>query len=125
MTKEYTRFGQTIQQREADSTDDWQDVPLDDLVEASIAVGVADEMRKRNRKNPPILSIRVVRSDRNKAIAAELGLDADELADRLARPDHNEGTTKRVSEERLDEIASELKMSGTEIRDRFAGRFQG
>ncbi len=88
---EYTKFGDQILQRVNESTDDWEQVPLDDVMEAGVAVGIAEEMRKQNRSNPPRVATNIIRNQKNQDIAAELGITADELADRLARPDHNQG----------------------------------
>ena len=72
---------------------------------------------------PRKLMAKITRAPKNEAIAAELGLNADQLADRLARPDENDGTNTRVSEERFDELMAELGLPPEESRARFNGEF--
>ena len=74
-------------------------------------------------KAPRKLMARTIRSPENEARAAKLGLTADEMADRLARPDENDGTNTRLPEAEFDAVMAELGLSPKEARDRFSGEF--
>ena len=117
---ENTRFGDKIIQRE-DSSEPWVDVPMDDQVEAGVAVGIAETLKKRNTENPPRLGLTITRSRQNEGIAAKLGITADQLAERLARPNDNQGTVTRVPEGEFDGLMDELGLSPDEARARFKG----
>jgi hypothetical protein len=67
--------------------------------------------------------VMIIRAESNKQIAVKLGLTADELADRLARPDHNQGTNLRVTDEEFDDLMAELGLSGDDARARFRGDY--
>ena len=72
---------------------------------------------------PRKLMARTIRSQANIDRAARLGITADQMADRLARPDENEGTVTRLPEAEFDEIMAELGLSPQEARARFNGEF--
>jgi len=72
---------------------------------------------------PRKLMARIIRSPENEARAAKLGLTADEMADRLARPDENDGTNTRLPEAEFDAVMAELNLSPEEARARFNGSF--
>ena len=65
----------------------------------------------------------IIRSETNTSIATQLGLTADELADRLARPDQNQGTRELVPDDEFKALMAGLGLSDQEARDRFDGRF--
>lgn len=121
---EYQRFGNGFVRRKVDSTDDWQETPLDDI-DASVlnAFQNAEERRRDRLRRGAAGGVNIHRSKQNEDIASELGLaDADDLAERLVGR-RGGGTNTRVSEERFDAIAETLGLTPQEIRDRFAGRF--
>lgn len=110
----------------------WVDTPMEDREIAREAVlaereRVINEKEERARavvSNPGFRAgALITRSDANQAIAAKLGLSADELADRLARPDVNQGTRARLTEEEFDAEMSKLGLSPEEARARFKGTF--
>ena len=63
----------------------------------------------------------ITRSEQNKGIAEKLGIDADQLAERLARPDMNQGTLTRLPEAEFDKEMKKLGFSPAEARARFKG----
>lgn len=121
MPYEYTRFGDGIVRRLEDSTDDWEPVPSDDLVNAQVALQVAEALAADRGRGRRGISVQIHRSERNEAVAHELGLTADQLADRLAKSDQNQGTGKRVEEGRFDELMQSIDLDPDEARARFKG----
>lgn len=121
--KEYARFGDGLVQRAKDSTDDWEPVPADDEQIAAVEVGVAEAMRERNSTSPPRVATNIIRASRNEEIAEKLGLNADQLADRLAKRDENQGTVTRVDDAEFDALMGELGLDPQEARDRFTGAY--
>lgn len=115
---EYAKFGESIVRRAVDSTDDWLPVPEEGMVDATIAVRVSEELRKRPAA--PMAS-RIIRSEENEATARRLGLNADQLADRLAQPDQNQGTRERIPEAEFDVEMERLGLPPDEARARFNG----
>lgn len=61
MDYEYTRFGDTIQRRIKDSTDDWEDVPEEDMPDALVEVRAAELERERHAANPRRMTARITR----------------------------------------------------------------
>lgn len=120
---EYARFGEKIVQR-LDASEEWVDVPLDDRVDAEVTVRVAEEMRVWNREHPGVgVGTEIIRAPRNIEIAARLGLTADELAERLAEPDKNQGTAARIPDSEFDALMAEIGLGAEEARARFKGTF--
>ena len=96
------------------------------LVERERAISDKEQQAREVVDNPGYKAgALIIRSETNKSIAAELGLDADELADRLARPDQNQGTRELVPDDEFKALMSGLGLSEQEARDRFDGRFWG
>lgn len=136
---EYSRFGQGFVRR-ASPDDEWQEVQYDDLDPAVFAEIRAEELiKERGGTRGAAFSAEIIRAPQNDAIARELGFTGDErvdvqnrnadgatpgdvLAQRL-NDRGSDGTMVRVTEERFDEIAAQLGMSGEELRVRFAGRY--
>jgi len=120
---EYTRFGEVIIRRE-NSEFEWENVLESDIVDASVSVGISEAFRELNMaQGPSRLALLITRSPQNGVIAEKLGITADELADRLARPGDNQGTMLRVPEEDFDNLMAELGLSPEEGRARFNGTF--
>ena len=120
---EYTRFGDKIQRRE-NADFEWEDVPEDDMMDARVELGVKEEIRaRRDASGPPRLGLEITRSERNIEIAEKLGITGDQLAERLAKPDENQGTNIRVSEDEFDFMMAELGHSPEEARARFNGSY--
>lgn len=119
---DYARFGDKIVQRpnRADPTVDWVEVPPEDYAFAE-AMLIAEANRNDDLDGPPPLVTGIRRAPRNDEIAERLGLNADELAERLAEPDKNRGTRIRVPEEEFDSMMAELGLSPEEARARFRG----
>ena len=94
------------------------------MLDAMTEVEVTRRMRAFNvsRIGQPVSSF-ITRSPQNEEIAASMGITADELADRLARPDHNEGTRKRIPEADFDKAMKRMNLTGDEGRLRFSGKF--
>jgi hypothetical protein len=120
---EYAPFGDSIVRRPAESTDPWETVPPEDLEDARVEVRVAAKLKAQRRGMTGKAASRVIRSERNEKVAKSLGLNAGELAERLARPDDNRGTKLRVSEEDFDSYMGELGLSPEEARARFKGTY--
>lgn len=72
---------------------------------------------------PRKLMATITRSPLNEARAARVGLTAEQLADRLARPDENDGTNIWLPEAEFDALMAELDLSPEESRARFDGSF--
>ena len=122
---EIQRFGDGFCRRK-DASEPWEMVSADQATAAEIAqVLTAEALRQRNVDSPPRVGSVIIRSARNLRIAGELGLSADQLADRLVKPDQNQGTGRRVPEKDFDAMAKEIGLSPKEMRDRFAGRYKG
>ena len=120
---ELKRFGKQYCRRE-DASQEWEILDENLVGVADLAELIAEEIiRKRNTENPPRVASVVIRSERNEALARKLGLNAAQLADRLARSDYNQGTTIRVPDGEFDAIARELGLDPQEARNRFAGRY--
>lgn len=144
-TYEYARFGQGFVRRAAESTDDWMSCPRDDVPKSFFD----DETRARIRReakamgggdpfvntdhvpagavlhtnNPDQVSKTAGFLLPNKqvdALASELGLTGVELRKRLTKAEGGTGT--RVSDERFDEIMTELGIDPQVARERFADR---
>lgn len=118
MDYEYTRFGAGIVRRPLESTDDWEECAADDL-NAQVAVQVAETLASKPGRRA--MTTRIIRSEKNEAVAQELGLTADQLADRLAKPDQNQGTNRRLEEGRFDELMQSMDLDPDEARARFKG----
>ena len=94
------------------------------LVERERAISEKEQQAREMVDNPGYKAgALIIRSETNKSIAAQLGLDADELADRLARPDQNQGTRELVPDDEFKALMAGLGLSDQEARDRFDGRF--
>lgn len=122
---EYSRFSGYPSgwvRREKDSTDDWQEVPLEDAQVAEDAY-VAGKIDGAMAAQEGKLGAVVTRSEENKARSAKIGLTADELAELLNSPEKNSGTRRRIPEEDFAQLAAELGLPVQEVKDRFAGRF--
>lgn len=114
-------------------TSSWENVPEDDalmaregvLLERERVIAAKEERGRQIQSNPGYdrVGALITRSERNKEIAAKLGIDADQLAERLARPDQNQGTLARLSEEDFDTEMEKLNLSPEEARARFKGTF--
>ena len=115
---DYEKFGNGFIQRE-DADDEWRPVPADDV--ALAAQALVDQAKAITRL--PRMGTRIILSARNETIAARLGLDAEQLADRLAKPDQNQGTGRRVADFQFDEAMREIDLDPDEARDRFTGRY--
>lgn len=123
---EYARFGATNVRREFESAEAWEEVPPEDTMEAEMALRLHERDRQRvlgDHTRGVIRPSRVLRSEKNKEVAKELGLSADSLADRLSRHDDNRGTLNRVEEGRFDTLMAQLDLDPNEARDRFSGRY--
>lgn len=136
---EYARFGDGFVRRLADSTDDWQDCPLDDVPAEFFKEEMKKEMRRTgemiDRPNDipdnsefvgaggtgksNFVAVRHANPE-VEAMAEELGLTANELRGRLNGA--KGGANIRVPEERFDEIARAVGLDPQEARDRFADR---
>ena len=137
---EYTKFGpegtDNYLERE-DASEEWRQA---DRTTAKLAILDEKEKRLTAREAflndhtisindpdwgtaPRKLMARIIRSQANIDRAAKLGITADEMADRLARPDENDGTNTRLPEAEFDEIMAELGLSPEEARARFSGEF--
>lgn len=138
---EYTKFGKSgdadeYMERE-DSSVEWRDA---DPGIARMAILEEKEQRLAAREaylndhtidpsdprwgSPPRkLMAKITRAPVNEARAAKVGLTADELADRLARPDENNGTNIRLPDAEFDDLMAELDLSPEEARARFSGTF--
>lgn len=109
----------------------WVNTPVDDellatksMLEETLRYIREKEERAREAQNTPGIDkfgIVITRSERNKGIAGKLGIDADQMAERLARPDMNQGTLTRLPEEEFDALMEELDLSPGEARARFKG----
>lgn len=116
---EYQLFGDHYIKRENEGHD-WehasdQESAGKEIAEQKIATAIL-----RDTPDPgPV----IIRSQQNIDIAAKLGLSAGELADDLARSDHNDGTRIRLSDDEFDLEMAWLGLSSQEAGDRFAGRF--
>jgi hypothetical protein len=126
---EYARFGDGWVARAAATDDDWAAVRLDDVPAEVIDRIDRQEARGERIRQfgydpedpaPGRLAIQVRRSVDNTRRAAELGLTADELAERLNRREAG-GTRERVTDKRFDELAGEIGMDPEEMRERFRG----
>lgn len=112
-----------VQRENADH--EWEPVP------ASQAEAVEDQLLQeklaaaRRVATAGKLGAVTIRSARNEEIAGRLGLTGDELADDLAKPDHNSGTRRRISEEEFDGLMAELGLTPDEARARFSGMHWG
>ena len=118
---EYTRYSGSptgFLQRES-AEHEWVNVTAENL---QLAVGMMYDADRAARRAPRPMGIQITRSERNERIAAELGINADQMADRLAKPDQNQGTATRVSEEHFDELMGEISLDPQEARDRFSGK---
>lgn len=120
---EYSLFGpegdQKILRRSLDSSEDWYECPEDGLLDAKVAIKMGDFIRE----NPVVRGSRVIRAPENEEIASQLGLTADQLAERLAQPDQNQGTRTRIDENEFDAAMGRLGLSPDEARARFNGSF--
>lgn len=117
---EYAQFGLEIVRRE-NSHYEWE-VCADDDIDARVAMGIKQyKKEERARVGPPRIATAITRSARNEEIAAQIGLDADEMAERLAEPDSNLGTKKRVDDAAFDSLMAQLGLTGEEARARFKG----
>ena len=91
--------------------------------EAFLAANTLTPSDPRWGDAPRKLMATITRSVENEARAAKLGLTADQMADRLARPDENDGTVARLPEAEFDAMMAELGLSPAEARARFNGTF--
>ena len=111
----------------------WINTPMDDVLIARESMLVErervlaeKEARGREAQNTPgfdRFGSLITRSEQNKEIAAKLGIDADQLAERLALPDQNQGTLMRLTEAQFDKEMKKLGLSPEEARARFKGTF--
>lgn len=134
---EYSRFGDGLVRRLAESADDWQPCAMDDVPREFFK----EEDRTNQRRElgyDPYFRPEMADDDEfagasgagvgavlkgNPALeakAAELGLSANELRRKLNGAPG--GTNTRVSEERFDELAESFGLTPAEARDRFADR---
>jgi len=122
---DYARFGDKIVQRpdRNDPNVEWVEVPPDDYAIAEAALE-AEAARNDDAAGAPD-PIRVVRAQQNEEIAAKLGLNADELAERLSDPRANAGTRVRVDDAEFDALMAQLGLSPEEARARFKGTHSG
>lgn len=65
MPLEYTKFGDKILQREEGSTEDWQEVPMDDIEEAKAEIKAQASAKTKNVREyrTPHSRIRITRAD--------------------------------------------------------------
>lgn len=113
----------------------WENVPVDDalmaregvLLERERVIAAKEERGRVVQNNPGYdrIGALITRAEQNKEIAAKLGLNADQLAERLARPDMNQGTLARLPEEEFDAEMQKLGLSPEEARARFKGTHWG
>lgn len=117
---EYATFGTGYCRRE-NVDDEWETI---DTLPPDVSIEFLLEKARREervRRGPASRPPKIVRSGQNVVFASELGLSADEFAERL-NDDSTTGTVTRVADERFDEMAAALDLDPQEMRDRFAGR---
>lgn len=132
---QYRQSGDTIVQRTMEKPvppqeyldqlklyNEWHEVPEADYLDAMVQVEVANRMRifNKSRIGKPI-SVVITRSPQNEEIAAKWGITADEMAERLTKPDDNRGTRLRVSDDEFDHDCERMNLTGDEARRRFKG----
>lgn len=118
---EYTKFGDKLIRRQ-DVSYAWEDVPADDMVDAQVSIQVAEHLRATNEASGGAV-FRVARAPRNIEIAARYGLTADQLAERLSKPEDNQGTSKRTTDKMFDADMAELGLTPADARARFNGTY--
>lgn len=135
--KQYARFGdgfvvRTVEDGEAS---DWQPITVDDMgVEALAEIRAQERLREeRIAAGPRQWGLVIERSAENRARAEELGFTGEEYQARYQRTDPadtlasrltdrgSEGTGKRVSEKRFDEIHRDMGLDPQEARARYRG----
>lgn len=117
---EYAIFGEGIVQRE-DVDHPWVPVPEAEVPAAAAKLATEAAVRAAERYTSEGFGIRITRAPENEAIAASLGLTADELAERLATEGDVGGTLTRLPEKEFDAAMAQLGLDPKEARARFAG----
>lgn len=119
---EYQLFGEFIMRRQ-DADHEWESVPEDGIADAVAAMDAEAQATAVRRAEGAGFRTRTTRAPRNVEIAAKLGLSADELAERLATPDANDGTRLRIDDAEFDALMGELGIGPDEARARLRGTF--
>jgi len=100
----------------------WVNTPEDDAEIAHEGFSAMMDERARDAQELAALGLSP-RSEGYRAIAESLGLSANEMSERLARPDMNQGTLTRLPEAEFDQKMEELGFSPEDARARFKGTF--